>query len=97
MLKNLLWVSLTALLLNGCSNSNDSQTQPAAPDAAMIAKNSIIIDTHIDVPYRLKSSPDNISESTESGDFDYPRAVSGGLNARRQTYRHGQRLCRAMA
>lgn len=81
MLKNLLWVSLTALLLNGCSNSNDSQTQPAAPDAAMIAKNSIIIDTHIDVPYRLKSSPDNISESTESGDFDYPRAVSGGLNA----------------
>ena len=81
MLKISLYVALTALLLAGCSNSNDSQTLPAALDAAMIAKNSIIIDTHIDVPYRLKSTPDNISESTKSGDFDYPRAVSGGLDA----------------
>ncbi len=42
---------------------------------------SIIVDTHIDVPYRLQDKPDDVSMATESGDFDYPRAVAGGLNA----------------
>jgi len=56
--------------------------QPAVPPKANeIAANSIIVDTHIDVPYRLNAKPDDISAATESGDFDYPRAVVGGLNA----------------
>ncbi|RMD94525.1 MAG: membrane dipeptidase [Calditrichaeota bacterium] len=45
-----------------------------------LAKESIILDGHIDVPYRLLHHMEDISKSTEKGDFDYPRAKSGGLN-----------------
>ncbi|MGI9262392.1 MAG: dipeptidase [Woeseiaceae bacterium] len=60
-------------------------TSAAASDnaarAAEIAKNAIIIDTHLDVPYRLVDAWEDVSEATDGGDFDYPRAVAGGLNA----------------
>ena len=46
-----------------------------------LAQQSIIVDTHIDVPYRLQEKMEDISQQTGSGDFDYPRAKSGGLNA----------------
>lgn len=49
--------------------------------AAQLAKSSLIIDTHIDVPYRLAEHYEDISNATEKGDFDYPRAIEGGLNA----------------
>ena len=39
------------------------------------------MDTHVDVPDRLAEKWEDVSESTESGNFDYPRAVAGGLNA----------------
>lgn len=52
-----------------------------SPQAQALADNTLIIDTHIDVPYRIYRNPVNVSEATDSGDFDYPRAVSGGLNA----------------
>jgi len=71
-------VVLLAVLVSACNQPTESVS---APDAKTIATNSIIIDTHVDVPYRLESSPADISKPTESGDFDYPRAVSGGLNA----------------
>ena len=44
-------------------------------------KKTIIIDTHIDVPYRIKEQWDDVTKATQGGDFDYPRAVRGGLNA----------------
>ena len=50
-----------------------------------IAQGSLIVDTHIDTPYRIKAQLDNsgtyedIAQNT-SYDFDYPRALSGGLN-----------------
>jgi len=49
--------------------------------ALLLAHKFIIVDTHIDVPYRLKMHPEDISSSTRQGEFDYPRAVEGGLNA----------------
>jgi len=45
-----------------------------------IAKQYLITDTHIDVPYRLHNHWDDVTGATEGGDFDYPRAVKGGLN-----------------
>ena len=51
-----------------------------------LAKKLTIVDMHIDTPYRLwrqnlnGDEIDNISKRTLKGDFDYPRAVSGGLN-----------------
>ncbi len=72
------------LLLSACSN----QTPPATNDSAAIAAqaqriavNNLIIDTHIDVPYRLFKAPVDVSQATDGGDFDYPRALAGGLNA----------------
>jgi len=49
--------------------------------ARSIAKHSIVIDTHIDVPYRLEEKYDDVSQATSAGDFDYPRALAGGLDA----------------
>ena len=66
-------------LLIGC-NAPD-QVMDYAAEARRIAETSIIIDTHIDLPMRLHSKSEDISLATASGDFDYPRAVSGGLNA----------------
>lgn len=52
-----------------------------AEQAQKIAKENIIIDTHIDVPYRLEEEYEDVSKATKKGDFDYPRAIKGGLNA----------------
>ncbi len=53
----------------------------AAPSAAELAHELVLIDTHIDVPYRLVEDPGvDISQRTEGGDFDHPRAVAGGLD-----------------
>lgn len=53
----------------------------ASEKAVKLAKESILIDTHIDVPYRIYHEWDDVSVATKGGDFDYPRAVQGGLNA----------------
>lgn len=46
-----------------------------------LAQKILIVDTHQDVPYRLKKKMEDISKRTEHGDFDYPRAREGGLDA----------------
>ncbi|MEX0976452.1 MAG: dipeptidase [Woeseia sp.] len=83
-------VAIVASLFVAACGQSDRDTQPrepvpATPDSAQqaqeIALNSIIVDTHIDVPYRLEEEWADVSLATEGGDFDYPRAVSGGLNA----------------
>ncbi len=57
------------------------------PDEALRAKafelahEYIIVDGHIDVPYRLREHEEDITKATVGGDFDYPRAKAGGLDA----------------
>ena len=53
----------------------------ASERAVKLAQDNILIDTHIDVPYRIQDTWDDVSKATEGGDFEYPRAVQGGLNA----------------
>ncbi|MDH3403639.1 MAG: dipeptidase, partial [Acidobacteriota bacterium] len=55
--------------------------ESAAARAAALAHETLIVDTHVDVPYRLREEMEDISERTAKGDFDYPRAVAGGLDA----------------
>ena len=66
-------------------NSADSMTAVAVDNHAQLAKEIskkyIITDGHIDVPYRLESEFENVAEHTAHGDFDFPRAVEGGLDA----------------
>jgi membrane dipeptidase len=52
-----------------------------AQKAKDLARTSIIVDGHVDVPYRLIEKWDDVSLSTADGDFDYLRAITGGLNA----------------
>jgi membrane dipeptidase len=46
-----------------------------------LAHEIIILDGHIDTPYRLNNESEDVSARTESGDFDYVRCVEGGLDA----------------
>jgi membrane dipeptidase len=60
--------------------STIAQAEPSLK-AINIAHQYPIVDGHIDVPYRLQNHWENVTEATEGGDFDYPRALSGGLDA----------------
>ena len=74
-----LFVIFLFLILQSCSESKISL------NADEIAQDSLILDSHIDVPYRLWSQHlegleiDDISGPT-NGDFDFIRARKGGLN-----------------
>jgi len=65
--------------------TEQAQQAPAGTDrearAAALAHEILIVDTHVDVPYRLEEEWEDISQRTEKGIFDYPRAMEGGLNA----------------
>lgn len=62
---------------------------PADPhvQAQALAHELIIVDGHIDVPWRLHKAQeagdpvDDVTRATEGGDFDLPRARAGGLDA----------------
>lgn len=49
--------------------------------ADSLVHNSILVDGHVDLPYRLNDFYENPADSTVGGDFDYPRARAGGVNA----------------
>ena len=78
--------AIVLVLLVGCAKE---QVEPLEPRAATgnaaraqeLAQQLLIVDTHIDVPYRLLDEYEDVSQPTEKGHFDYPRAVAGGLNA----------------
>lgn len=48
--------------------------------ADKLAHEYLIIDTHIDVPYRIEEEWEDVSQATAKGDFDYVRAKKGGLD-----------------
>lgn len=49
-------------------------------NARVIAQRTMLIDTHIDVPYRLEEKWADVTGLTPDGDFDYERARRGGLD-----------------
>ena len=77
----LLLLTLAAIGVTGCSSTTAKQTSVTADKARQLAQQHIIIDTHIDVPYRLHKNWEDVSVATKRGEFDYPRARQGGLNA----------------
>lgn len=48
--------------------------------AEAIARRHVIVDTHIDAPYRLQSDWEDLTQAADRGDFDLPRARQGGLD-----------------
>jgi len=81
--------ALTAALLACQAGVPAGEDEPAAAGSAedlqtraeTLAHELLIVDTHVDVPYRLEEEWEDVSQRTENGDFDYPRAVAGGLDA----------------
>ncbi|WJG08742.1 dipeptidase [Aliiglaciecola sp. LCG003] len=78
-MKQLLWISV-ALALSG-NVSAQTKTYTASDKAIKLAQSMILVDGHIDVPYRLQEKWVDVTKATADGDFDYPRAKAGGLNA----------------
>ncbi|MBH0018611.1 dipeptidase [Pseudoalteromonas sp. NGC95] len=72
---------VVAISLALTSQAQAEQTITASEKAIKLAKDTILIDTHIDVPYRIHKNWVDVTKATTDGDFDYPRAVKGGLNA----------------
>ncbi len=81
------WLTTLLLIVAACEQPAPVEAPAEAPavdlaaEADRIAAESIIVDGHIDVPIRIYSDPADVSEATDGGDFDYPRARAGRLNA----------------
>lgn len=93
---NFYFVSLCCLIvcLAGCRPVERTVDFSSLPEAEItrvadsLAQTYILVDTHVDLPYRLnhdKFVPEGdflqIPVRTEEGDFDYERAKKGGLDA----------------
>ncbi|TDR23594.1 dipeptidase [Marinicella litoralis] len=76
-------ILLLLLVLSACQNTPSKPEQPnnQTTTAQQISKKYIIADLHVDVPYRLEEHYADVSKATDGGDFDYPRARAGGLDA----------------
>jgi membrane dipeptidase len=77
--------ALLAAAAAACAAPESARSVPPGPaleaHADELAHRCVIVDTHIDVPYRLRERMDDVSVRTADGHFDYPRAVAGGLDA----------------
>jgi membrane dipeptidase len=67
---------LTSILLAAPSMAADLHEQATA-----IAKRYPLVDGHVDLPARLHEHWEDVGTAAPGGNFDYPRAVAGGLSA----------------
>jgi len=82
--RTLMALSLLALAACEGGESQDeavSEADRIAQRAQTIAERHIVIDTHIDVPYRMVGTFEDVAGPASLGQFDYPRAKAGGLDA----------------
>ena len=74
-------VGLAAILVMTVNTVAAEVKKPdLASSANLVAQKYLLVDTHVDVPYRLEEEWSDVTEKTEEGDFDYERARRGGLN-----------------
>ncbi|MDH5738530.1 MAG: dipeptidase, partial [Gammaproteobacteria bacterium] len=76
------WIGLskTCLLITLLWSGEVCFAADTSQIARQLAHEAIIVDTHIDTPYRLHKKMADISQATETGKFDLPRARDGGLD-----------------
>ncbi len=92
-MRNFLLILLVSIVIYSCGNNVGQEEKRELSAAELkvkaneLAKKFIIADGHVDLPYRmqvkgfmLQKQIENVSVET-SGNFDYPKAVAGGLNA----------------
>ena len=77
MTKNTLILTLVgSILFTACANAEEDFSGRAVE----LVKRYPLVDTHIDVPYRIHNSWADVTGATDGGDYDYPRARAGGLD-----------------
>ncbi|MEX1139667.1 MAG: dipeptidase [Bacteroidota bacterium] len=76
LLSSLLFLFIGTLF--SCQSMTDDQLRQKA---VRLAREYVMVDGHVDIPYRLHSRYEDISKRTPRGDFDYVRAKEGGLDA----------------
>jgi membrane dipeptidase len=78
------WIPLIALIgLAACRSpgpAGDGAKGAATDRPVELARTMLIVDTHIDVPYKLVMRMRDVGAAAEGMDFDYPRAREGGLD-----------------
>ena len=92
--KKLLSVTLLAAFIVGCSpapkeekNIEEMSDAELTAMADSLAKKFIIVDGHVDLPYRMNVKGFMITKTVEdvsvetAGNFDYPKSKRGGLDA----------------
>ena len=81
MIKTRIFLAIAVLAFAGCADK-ETMTENPAERAAEIAHAHILVDGHVDVPYRMMDERyEDISQRTIGGDFDFVRAKEGGLDA----------------
>ncbi len=74
-----------ALLATACGRAPTESPAPHPLDPVVeargLAQSLLLVDTHIDLPYRLHKNEENVASRTEGGHFDAVRAAEGGLDA----------------
>lgn len=81
MIRKACLITAAGALLAACGGAGDDEEgADAISRAEALAKEYLILDSHIDVPYRLEEEFQDVTQATEGGDFDYPRAAAGGLD-----------------
>ncbi len=73
-------VVIGALSCSGCGEVRMTNDRAVHDEAERLAHELVIVDTHLDVPYRLLGRSVDVAERTDTTCFDYPRAMEGGLD-----------------
>ncbi len=83
----LLGLLVLAVQCNQKPSESNASSNTLADQAKALAQSTIIVDGHVDLPYRMevkgfmiKKAVEDVSVETE-GNFDYPKAKAGGLDA----------------
>ncbi|MEM9549210.1 MAG: dipeptidase [Bacteroidota bacterium] len=87
-MKHLIFIIFVLFLLIGCSATSNIKSNNLDDRANALAKKNIIVDGHIDLPYRLRVKNFRLEKEyigipvqTDEGDFDFVRSKEGGLDA----------------
>ncbi len=83
------WISRSGVLLafvflvSSCSQAPDSSsiTKREVFDAVAFTQTALVVDGHIDTPYAIYRDARDVALGDETLEFDYPKAVAGGLDA----------------
>jgi len=77
-------VLLSAASIAACSSPTPEDGERSLEERAQrLTQDALVVDTHIDVPYRLHeqgATPDDVSVRTQGGHFDWERGRAGGLD-----------------